>query len=148
MPLRQLGAMDNGLIVLQTLIAGFPVLLLHFVVTLILWLLTMSLYYWVTPHNELKLIREGNIATAISSGGVAMGLALPLAFCLAGSVSLWDIIIWSIPILGVQFLTFLMLNRVLGDMPTRLQNNDIAAAIYLLMIRLGSSFLVTAAIAG
>ncbi|QJQ32406.1 DUF350 domain-containing protein [Sphingomonas lacunae] len=140
--------MDNGLIVLQTLIAGFPVLLLHFVVTLILWLLTMSLYYWVTPHNELKLIREGNIATAISSGGVAMGLALPLAFCLAGSVSLWDIIIWSIPILGVQFLTFLMLNRVLGDMPTRLQNNDIAAAIYLLMIRLGSSFLVTAAIAG
>ncbi len=140
--------MDNGLVVLQSLVAGFPVLLLHFGVTLILWFLSLTLYYWVTPHNELKLIREGNVATALSSGGVAMGLALPLAFCLAGSVSLWDIIIWSIPILGVQLLTFVMLNKIIGNMPTRLQNNDIAAAIYLLMVRMGSAFLVTAAIAG
>lgn len=139
--------MDSGLIVLQTLVSGLPVLLLHFVVTLLLWLTTLSLYYWLTPHNELKLIRDGNVATAVSSGGVAMGLALPLAFCLAGSVGLWDIFIWSVPILGIQIITFLMLNRILGDMPNRLQNNEIAAAIYLLMVRMGSSFLVTAAIA-
>jgi hypothetical protein len=41
-----------------------------------------------------------------------------------------------------------MLNKIIGNMPTRLQNNDIAAAIYLLMVRMGSAFLVTAAIAG
>lgn len=140
--------MDNGLIVLQSLISGFPVLLLHFAVTLVLWLLTLSIYYWLTPHNELKLIRDGNIATAISSGGVAMGLALPLAFCLAGSVSVWDIIIWSIPILMMQVATFFGLNKVLGDMPHRLAHNDIAAAVYLFMVRMGSAFLVTAAIAG
>jgi putative membrane protein len=140
--------MDNGLIVLQSLVSGFPVLLLHFAVTLALWLLCLSLYYRLTPHNELKLVREGNIATAISSGGVAMGLALPLAFCLSGSVSVWDIIIWSIPILLIQIATFYILGKVLGDMPHRLENNEIAAAIYLLMVRMGSAFLVTAAIAG
>lgn len=139
--------MDNGLIVLQSLVSGFPVLLLHFSVTLALWLLTLSFYYWLTPHNELKLIRDGNVATAFSSGGVAMGLALPLAFCLAGSVSVWDIIIWSIPILLVQIATFIILGKVLGNMPHRLENNEIATAIYLFMVRMGSSFLVTAAIA-
>lgn len=139
--------MDNGVIVLQSLIAGLPVLLLHFAVTLVLWLVSLSLYYRLTPHNEMKLIREGNIATAISSGGVAMGLALPLAFCLAGSISVWDIIIWSIPILLMQVATFFMLNRIVGDMPHRLENNEIGIAIYLLMVRMGSSFLVTAAIA-
>ena len=135
--------------VLQSLVAGFPVLLLHFAVTLLLWLGTLAIYYRLTPHHELQLIREGNIATAVTSGGVAMGLALalPLAFCLAGSVSVWDIIIWSIPILAMQVATFFGMSKLLGDLPHRLEQNDIATAIYVFMVRMGSSFLVTAAIA-
>lgn len=139
--------MDNGLTVLQTLLAGFPVLLLHFTVAVVLWLVSLSIYYWWTPHDEMKLIREGNVATAISSGGVAMGLALPLAFCLAGSISVWDIVIWSIPILLMQLATFFALGKVFGDLPHRLEHNEIGVALYLLMVRMGSSFLVTAAIA-
>lgn len=131
--------------VLQSLVAGFPVLLLHFAVTLLLWLGTLAIYYRLTPHHELQLIREGNIATAVTSGGVAMGL--PLAFCLAGSVSVWDIIIWSIPILAMQVATFFGMSKLLGDLPHRLEQNDIATAIYVFMVRMGSSFLVTAAIA-
>ena len=141
-------AMDQVPIVLQSFVAGFPVLLTHFIVTMLLWLFSMSLYYWLTPHNEIKMVRDGNLATAICSGGVAMGLAIPLAFCLAGSVSVWDIIIWSIPILLVQIATFYLLGKVLGDMSHRLERNEIAVAIYLFMVRMGSAFLVTAAIAG
>lgn len=139
--------MDNGVIVLQSLVAGLPVLLLHFTVAVLLWLVSLAIYYRLTPHDEMKLIREGNIATAISSGGVAMGLALPLAFCLAGSISVWDIVIWSIPILLMQLATFFLLGRYFRDLSHRLENNEIGIAIYLLMVRMGSSFLVTAAIA-
>ena len=39
--------------VLQSLVAGFPVLLLHFAVTLLLWLGTLAIYYRLTPHHEL-----------------------------------------------------------------------------------------------
>ncbi len=140
--------MADSIAVLQSLMAGYPLLLLHFAVALLLWLAALAVYYRLTPHNELKLIRHGNVATAVTSGGVAMGLALPLAFCLAGSVSIWDIVIWSIPILLTQLATFYALSLVIGDLPRRLEENDLAAAIFEFMMRMSSSFLVTAAIAG
>ena len=79
--------------VLQSLIAGLPFFLLHLGVSIAVFLIALSAYLWLTPHKEMALIRQGNQAAAISLGGAAIGLAIPMAVCLQGSINVWDIVI-------------------------------------------------------
>ena len=52
--------------VLQSFLNGFPVLLMHFSVTLLMLVAGAVIYQMITPFNELDLIRGGNIAAALS----------------------------------------------------------------------------------
>ena len=52
--------------VIQSFLAGFPVLLLHFAVTLAMLAAGIAIYQLVTPYHELRLIRDGNTAAAVS----------------------------------------------------------------------------------
>ena len=61
--------------VIQSLLAGLPILLLHLASASLVWLGALALYLWITPHDEFALIRAGNEAAAISLGGAAIGLA-------------------------------------------------------------------------
>ena len=71
----------------QAFATGFPVTLMHAGVTLFMLILGTALYALLTPHKEIKLIREGNSAAALSLGGVMVGLAIPLAISLTASTS-------------------------------------------------------------
>src|SRR3546814_16327154 len=87
--------MTDPMPVIQSLLSGLPIFLLHLASATLAWLAALALYMWITPHDEFALIRAGNGAAAISLGGAAIGLAVPLGFCLAGSVNVWDIMIWG-----------------------------------------------------
>ena len=52
--------------VIQSFLAGFPVLLMHFSVTIAMLVLGVTIYTWITPHKDVALVREGNVAAAIS----------------------------------------------------------------------------------
>ncbi len=134
--------------VLQSLAAGFPVFLLHLGSATAVWLVALTLYLWITPHEELALVRSGNTAAAISTGGAAMALALPLAFCLAGSVNVWDIVIWGSVTLILQILAFRVVDFTLKDLPKRIENNEVSAAVFLAMFKLALASLNAAAVAG
>ncbi len=56
-------------------------------------LLYIVVYMWVTPHPEISLIRENNLAAAIAFAGSLIGFCLPLANIIAGSVNLIDVAI-------------------------------------------------------
>ena len=81
---------DFGL-VLSSLGQGLPVLLLHFVVTLLLLVLGVACYTRITPFNEAHLVRGGNIAAGIVLSGTIVALAIPLGATLATSLVLLDI---------------------------------------------------------
>jgi putative membrane protein len=81
----------------QAFATGFPVTLMHAGVTLVMLILGTALYALLTPHKEIKLIREGNSAAALSLGGVMVGLAIPLAVSLTASTSVVEIAIWARP---------------------------------------------------
>ena len=55
--------------VLDSFLAGFPILLLHSSVTLVILVVGVFIYIWMTPWDELTLIRSGNTAAAVSLGG-------------------------------------------------------------------------------
>ena len=54
-----------------------------------------AVYLRITPADELKLIKNGNLACALSFGGALVGFCLPLASSIAHSVGLLDFVLWS-----------------------------------------------------
>ena len=115
--------------VIQSFLAGFPILLLHFAVTLAMLVIGVTIYQFVTPYHELRLIRNGNTAAAVSFSGAIIGLAIPLAICMATSVNVWDIVIWGIVTLLIQILAYRIGDSLLKDLPTRIESGEIGAAI-------------------
>src|SRR5262247_2525936 len=94
---------------------ALPLFLLHLGVTLAILALGVMIYMWVTPHHETRLMREGNVAAATSFGSAVLGLALPLAICLARSVNIADIVIWGVVALVVQLATFFVMSMLFKD---------------------------------
>ena len=74
---------------IQSFLAGIPFLLSHFGVTVLMLVIGVFIYMLITSHDERALIRDGNTAAAISLAGAILGLAIPLAFCMASSVNVY-----------------------------------------------------------
>jgi putative membrane protein len=134
--------------VIQSFLAGFPVLLLHFSVTVGMLAIGVTIYQLVTPYNELQLIRSGNTAAALSFSGAIVGLAIPLAICMATSVSIWDIVIWGVVTLLIQILAFRIGDVLLKDLPKRIESGEIGSAILVVSIKLAVACINAAAVAG
>lgn len=134
--------------VLQSLFAGFPILILHFAVTLAMLAIGITIYHLITPYHELRLIRSGNVAAATSIAGAIIGLAIPLAVCMARSVSVWDIVVWGVVTLLIQLLAYRIGDALVKDLPRRIENGEMSAAILVLAIKLAIALINAAAIAG
>jgi putative membrane protein len=94
-----------------------------------------SLYRLVTPHDEGKLIREGNIAAAVALGGAVLGYMIPLASALGQTHSLVEFAAWALLAGVIQILVFWVVRRVaLPDVSARIERGEISSAIYLLTI--------------
>ena len=107
--------------VIQSLLSGFPILILHFSVTLAMLSAGAVIYHWITPYHELELIRGGNTAAAISFSGALIGLAMPLGVCMARSVNIWDIVIWGCVTLIIQLVAYRIGDALLRDLPNRIR---------------------------
>ena len=77
---------------IQSFLSGIPFLLTHFGVTLFMLVVGVFVYVKITSHDEMALIRDGNSAAAVSLSGAILGLAIPLAFCMANSVNILSLI--------------------------------------------------------
>lgn len=132
----------------QSFLAGFPNLLLHLAVTLGLLAGAAALYTRITPHDEIALIRQGNVAAAISYSGAVLGLAIPLAFCMAASFSVWDILIWGVVTLLLQLLALRVIEALMQGMSHRIEGGEIGAAILLFSVKLSVAAVNAAAVTG
>lgn len=134
--------------VIQSLFAGLPIFMLHLGSATLVWVAALALYAWITPHREFALIRSGNMAAAVSLGGAGIGLALPLAFCLAASVNVWDVLIWGSVTLILQLIAFRAVDLLIGNLSKRIEDDEIAAATFLAMTKIALASLNAAAVAG
>lgn len=132
----------------QSIVAGVPVLLLHVGVTIAMLVVGVLIYMWMTPYEDVKLVREGNTAAGIALGGVILGLGIPLASTLAHSVNVWDILMWGIVILIVQMAVFKVIDLVLKDLPKRIEAGEVGAAVVLTMSKLAVGAINAGAITG
>lgn len=111
-------------------LSGLPAFLIYFVLAIALLFMFTLIYTWITPHNELELIRANNAAAAIAFGGAMVGFALPLSSAISNSLSLLDCAIWGLVALVVQVLTFLVLRVLLKQLPERIAQGEMAVGIF------------------
>jgi putative membrane protein len=120
---------------------GLPAFLLYFVSALVLVAAYVFVYTRVTAHDEVQLIRKNLPAASISFGLSILGFAIPLASAIAHSVSLLDMVIWGIIALVVQIAVYYLARLLLPDVSLRIENDEMAAAIFLGTASLGAGVL-------
>ena len=132
--------------VLQTLFLGLPVFLGHFGVALLMLGIGVVLYLLITPVKEYCLIKEGNTSAALTLGAAMLGISISLGAALAGSVNLWDIVIWGSVAILLQLAVFFLVDRVLSDLAHRIRADEMSAALILASTKLSIALLNAAAI--
>ncbi|NQY38546.1 MAG: DUF350 domain-containing protein [Henriciella sp.] len=123
---------------------GFPDFLLMTGTAGVLLLLASTIYILLTPWKELALVRGGNGAAGLALAGAIAGLAIPIASCLASSLTLLDLLLWGTVALLLQLLTYRIIDMVLRDIPTRIQNDEAGAAIVLIAAKISVAMLLAA----
>jgi putative membrane protein len=132
---------------LNAFVAGFPDFLIQLSVALGLFVASLIIYVIMTPHKELALIRAGNPSAALAFAGVVVGLAIPLGSCLAHSFGVIDLIIWGVVTLLLQLIAFRFADMFLRGLPRRIAEGDVAAAVFLLSVKIGLALILSGAVA-
>ncbi len=88
-----------------------PAFLVYFGIGLILVGVAVAVFVHLTPFPEMQLIAQGNMAAAWVFVGALLGFALPVASAIAHSVSLSDMLVWTLVGLLFQYLAHLAIRR-------------------------------------
>jgi putative membrane protein len=112
-------------------IAGFPSFLLYFAIAVALVVLFVAIYVRATSYREFALIREGNMAAALSLSGALIGFVLPLASAIAHSVNPVDMVVWGVTALVVQLVVYAAVSRLVPHFREAIQAGRVAPAALL-----------------
>lgn len=96
-----------------------------------LTLLYLVIYMWVTPHDEIKLIRDNNQAAAIALGGSLLGFSMPLASTIAHSDALVDCAVWGLIAIVVQIAIFYLVRLPVPKISERIEQGETASGLWL-----------------
>ncbi len=116
---------------LNRYLTDLPEFLAFFVVSLILVVVFVAVYTNVTRHSEFKLIKENSVAAAVAFSGSMIGFALPLGSAMISSRTILEMIIWGMVALIVQIVVYLLVRLPMPRVSERIENNEIAAGIWL-----------------
>ncbi len=120
--------------------------LIYFGLALALFVAFIVVYTAITPYKELKLIREGNNAAAISLSGALIGFALPVASTVANAVNVVDMVIFAIVATVVQLIVFVIARLVMPDLTGSIEQGNSAKATFLAAISVSVGMLNAAAL--
>lgn len=132
---------------IDAFLSGFDDFLIHFGTAMALFVAGLTSYVLMTPHKELALIRDGNASASLAFGAVVVGLAIPLGACLAHSISVIDLVLWGLITLLIQLFVFRLTDIILRGLPRRIAEGDVAAAIFLMSVKLGVGIILAGALA-
>jgi putative membrane protein len=90
------------------------------------------IYQMITPQDERKLIREGNVAAALPFAGAIIGFALPVSSALSQTDNMVEFAAWAALAGIVQIVAFLIVRAlVVKDVHARIERGEVATGIYL-----------------
>lgn len=126
---------------LNEILRGLPHFLAYFAGGFVLAAVFFVIYLWITPQNELRLIRSGNISAAVSLGGALIGFLLPLASVIIHSAGTRDMAMWGVVALIVQVIGFFIVRALIPGLPQAIEDNKVSVAAFAGTISLGIGIL-------
>lgn len=132
----------------NSLANGLPELFKYMVVATIIYIAGFLIYVKLTPHKELELVQQRNMAAAVSLSALIISLALPLAACMVNKIGLLDMALWGTVSLFLQLFLFRLTDAIFQGMPTRIEDDEVPAAMVLAAFKLAGSITLAMAIVG
>lgn len=106
-------------------------LYLQYLVAGIVMAIVFSLVYLrITPVDELKLIKSGNVACALSFGGALLGFCLTIASSISHTVSFIDFVLWGILAAILQIVMYFVSTFIISDAKLELEGNNVAVGAF------------------
>jgi putative membrane protein len=130
--------------IFQQSVSGLPAFITYFAISLALLWAFAFIYVSITPYKEFQLIREGNVAAALSLSGAMLGFTIPLAHAIAQSHSIPDMLIWGVIALLIQLLVYLIARMVIPSLSTDIPAGKVAQGAFLGALSLATGILNSA----
>jgi putative membrane protein len=118
------------------LFKGVPNFLLYLAVGSALLVAFFVIYLWITPHDELRLIRGGNNAAALGLGGAVLGFILPLAMVIAHNATLLSVAFWGVVALIVQVVAFFIARALMPGLPQAIEGGKVSVGAFSAVVSL------------
>lgn len=116
--------------VLQSL-QGLPAFLIYFVVAAVLVAAYLTVYTWITAHDEFALLKANNVSAALALGLSMIGFVLPLTSSIGHADSVVDMTVWGVIALVVQVGVYYAARMAVPNLSARIEAGEIAPAIWL-----------------
>jgi putative membrane protein len=127
-------------------LANLPAFIEWWSLAVLLTIAFATIYLWITPQHELRLIREGNASAAVCFCGALLGYVLPVASALAHGENLLDFLAWGLVALAVQLLVYFLMRLLIRDLTRHIEEDRTAVAILAAVISLCGGILNAAAL--
>jgi putative membrane protein len=113
--------MDEGL--LSQLVISYTAYLLTGLALLALFFVV---YTRLTPYEERRHVREGNVAVAVFFSGAMLGFTATIASGILTHVNYASFVGWSISALVVQLLVYAVMDRMFPNLKQALESGNVA----------------------
>ena len=111
--------------------ASLPLYLVFLGTALGLFAIALGIYLQVTPFHEIRLIRQGNSAAAVSLGGTAIGMAVVLHSAASGTFNAVELAVWGgIGLIG-QIVVLLIVMLIIPDLTKGINEDKVGYGILL-----------------
>lgn len=124
--------------------AGLPAFLLYFIVGAALIAAFAAIYLRMTAHDEIALIRGGNISAAVAMGGNIVGFSLPLEQAISQASSIPDCVLWALAAMIIQFIAYGLARFLIPELSRKIEQDSLPSAVMLAVIAIVSGTLAAA----
>lgn len=112
-------------------LAALPQFLSTFLLAMLLLSVFWSIYTYLTSHDEIALLRQGNISTAIGLSGALAGFALPVCAAIFDSVSYGALIQWALVAMAIQIAIYVLIRLLLPELHDAINEDRPATSVLL-----------------
>jgi putative membrane protein len=112
-------------------LADLPYFVARFGIVLMLLALGLAAYVALAARRDMRLVAEGNVASAAGMTGAFVGFALPLASAVIRSEALLDMLAWGAVALLAQLLVVVSLRLMLPALVQRMRDGQVASGAFL-----------------
>jgi len=119
---------------LQASLSGIIPFLAYFAAAIGMLLIFMKIYMIMTPHDEMALIKDNNVAASLVLSGAFLGFSLPLASAAANSLGIIDFIVWGVIACAAQLIVYQIFRRFYPKITARIESGEMAISTKLATI--------------